>query len=48
MELARSVYADIFEEIGVDVFQAIRAMSDALDRRSFTQRLGDAARVSKR
>lgn len=33
------VYEELFEEIGIDVYEGIRRMNDALDRRDFGKRL---------
>lgn len=43
LDPVRAAYADLFEEIGVDVYAAVVALDAALDRKSFDARLADAA-----
>ena len=44
---AAAVFADVFDEIGVDVFKALRAVETALDRRPLAGRLLDADENAK-
>lgn len=41
MRRIAEVYTQIFEEIGIDVYEGVRRMNDALDKRDFGQRMKD-------
>lgn len=46
LEMVRAVYASLFKEIGVDVYVAVGALEQALDRKSFDKRLEESASLN--